>query len=356
METVESINWLKQNNLYSAAKNASLYLKKIFVPCLAVQNEKILIIGDRGFENKNTSAILSVGYYLAAESLNMDAKLVLQNVKARGMRADDDVIDSLADLKEKNIIFVNMSDKLGSINSLGKSFRKMCLAKKHRFVSSLSLGDLNNSQTDEIIQAIDTNYKPLQAKHDEIKKILDVAEELHIKTKAGTDLYYNIKGLKALCADGNYTKQGYGGNLPAGEVYIPPNGKKVNGTVVIDASSRSHTHTSIIKKPITLKIEEDTITEIKGGEEAKELEKTLNWAANKAKYPNRVRRIGEFGIGLNPKAKIIGSTVIDEKALGTAHIGIGSNYWFGGEIFTIIHLDQVFKNPEITVDGKLLKI
>ncbi len=356
METVESINWLKQNNLYTAAKNASLYLRKIFVPCLAVKNEKILIIGDRGFEDKNTSAILSGGYYLAAEALNMNATLVLQNVKARGMRADDDVIDSLGELKENNIIFVNMSDKLGSINALGKSFRKMCQAKNHRFVSSLSLGELDNHQANEIIGAIDTNYKPLQAKHEEIKKVLDDAEEIHIKTKAGTDLYYNVKGLKALCADGNYTKQGYGGNLPAGEVYIPPNGKKVNGTVVIDASSRNHTHTSLIKKPIKLTIEEDMITEIKGGEEAKELEKTLNWAANRAKYPNRVKRIGELGIGLNPKAKIIGSTVIDEKALGTAHVGIGSNYWFGGEIFTIIHLDQVFKDPEIKIDGKLLKI
>ncbi len=356
METIESINWLKENNLYELAKNASVYLKKMFVPCLAVQNEKILIMGDRGFENKNISAILSGGYYLAAESLNLNAKLVLQTVKARGMRADDDVIGSLTELKENNIVFVNMSDKLGGINALGKSFRKMCQTKKHKFISSLSLGDLDNSKIKDIIEATDINYKTLQAKHDEVKKNLDNAEELHIQTKAGTDLYYNIKGKVSQSADGNYTEPGKGGNMPAGEVYVPPNGKRVNGTVIIDASSRNHTHTTIIKKPINLKIEEGSITEISGDEEAKELEKALNWAANRAKHPNRVRRIGEFGIGLNPNAKIIGSTVIDEKVLGTAHIGIGSNYWFGGDIFTIIHLDQIFKNPEIYVDNKLMKI
>ena len=48
--------------------------------------------------------------------------------------------------------------------------------------------------------------------------------------------------------------------------------------------------------------------------------------------------------------------IVDDKSLGTAHIGIGSNYWFGGDIYAIIHLDQVFKNPAVYFDGELLKI
>ena len=82
----------------------------------------------------------------------------------------------------------------------------------------------------------------------------------------------------------------------------------------------------------------------------------MNWAATQAKNPGSVRRICEFGIGLNPKAKIIGATIVDEKMLGSAHIGIGSNYWFGGTIFAIIHLDQVFKNPKVYCDGKLIEV
>ena len=108
--------------------------------------------------------------------------------------------------------------------------------------------------------------------------------------------------------------------------------------------------------PITLKIKEGNITEISGGEEAKELEDTLKWAASMAKHPGSVRRICELGIGLNPKAKLIGATIVDDKVLGTAHIGIGSNYWFGGNIYAIIHLDQVFKNPKVYFDGKLMEI
>jgi len=144
--------------------------------------------------------------------------------------------------------------------------------------------------------------------------------------------------------------------LPAGEVYAPPNGKRIDGKIVIDGSSRVRNGTLLIKEPIKLTVKDGNITEITGGNEAKELENTLNWVASVSKHPGSIRRICELGIGLNPKAKIIGATIVDDKVLGTAHVGIGSNYWFGGNIYAIIHLDQVFKNPKIYFDNKLMEI
>jgi len=86
------------------------------------------------------------------------------------------------------------------------------------------------------------------------------------------------------------------------------------------------------------------------------LERTLCRCEDRAKFPERVRMIGEFGIGINPGAVLVGSSILDEKVLGTAHIAIGSNYWFGGDIRTILHLDQVFMNPKIYLDDKELKL
>ena len=356
METVESLGWIRNNNLYDLAKNASLYLKNIFIPCLNIKDEKVLIIGDKGLKSRRVAAVLSAGYYLAAESLRLNTKVVLQNIKNRGQQADDDVIQALENLEEGSVVIINGSDKLGSLEYLGKSFRKLCIKKKYRFVSAMSLGCLSTKEVDAIISAINVNYKPLQTQQEKIKQILDEGAEIHIKTKAGTDLHCNVRGMKAVSADGAYLSPGSGGNLPAGEVYIPINGKRVEGKVVIDGSSRTQKYTTLIKKPITLKVEDGSITKVEGGEEAKKLERTLSWAASKSKHPNVVRRIGEFGVGVNPKARIIGSTVIDEKTLGTAHVGIGSNYCFCGSIYSIIHLDQVFKDPVIKVDGKKLEI
>ena len=356
MHTVESLGWLKNNNLYRQAEIMALRIKKIFPQCLGVKDEQILVIGDIGLENKNVAAVMSGAYYLAAKQLNLDAKLVFQNPKSRGDVADDHAVSSLSELKDGNVIILNMSDKLGNIKELGKSFRKWAKKKNHRFVSAMSLGDLETNKVDLIVDAMDINYKPFQASHEKLKQLFDDADEIHVTTQAGTDLYYNIKGINGIAADGNYTMPGIGGNLPAGEVYAPPNGKRIEGTIVIDGSARVQNGTIMIKEPIKLKVKEGNIVEITGGKEAKEIENTLNWAASVAKHPGSVRRICELGIGLNPKAKIIGATIVDDKVLGTAHIGIGSNYWFGGSIYAIIHLDQVFKNPKVYFDDKLVEI
>ena len=71
---------------------------------------------------------------------------------------------------------------------------------------------------------------------------------------------------------------------------------------------------------------------------------------------NNINILAEFGIGLNPKATLIGNTLLDEKSLGTAHIALGMNTVFGGINNCSYHLDQIFKNPKILVDGKILKI
>ena len=107
---------------------------------------------------------------------------------------------------------------------------------------------------------------------------------------------------------------------------------------------------------MVLTIENGGVVGIEGGEEAKVLNESLDWATMKAKYPWGIRRLGEIGIGINPGAKMTAATIVSEKALGTAHVGIGSNAWFGGSVYAITHFDQVFKNPKIYFDGKVMKI
>ncbi len=354
MDTKQSIEWLKQRNLVKLARANYFYLEKVFKECLKAGNEDILIIGDTGLKGQNISSVLSYSYCLAALKLKLNPKIILQRQKTRGNEADDDVITALEELKKKSIIIVNVSDKLGGLKYIGKSFRGFCLSKKHRFISSTGLGYLPTERISDLIYALNIDYNELKKKHLEIKKKIDNGKELHVTTLKGTDMVIDIKNVKAVSADGIYSKPGSGGNLPAGEVYLAPN--NVNGIVFIDASSRNRFNTRLIRKPIKLVIEEGYITSIEDGHKAELLKKTLEWAESKAKYPERIRRVAEFGIGVNPYAKIIGSTIVDEKSLGSAHIGIGSNYWFGGSNKTIIHLDQVFKNPRIKLDGEVLKV
>ena len=356
MHAKEHLQWLEENNLLEAAKSAVEPLKKVYRECLDAKDEDVLIIGDRGFEGERVAGILCGSHYLAAKEFGLKPVLVVQEPKFRGDQADDAVIDSFYNLRPRNITILSLSSKLGSIRELGKSFRAYAKENMHRFISTPSLGHLNTKQFSFFIDAVDIDYGEIAKEGLEIKKKLDEAEEVQITTKAGTDLYMNIKGKEARANIGNYKNPGAGGNIPIGEVYTPPKWKHVEGTVVVDGSSACRGGTQLIKKPIKITIKKDEITNIEGGKEAKELEATLDWAYNRAKHPWGIRRVGELGIGINDKAKIVGATIIDEKTMGTAHIGIGSNYWFGGTIYAIIHLDQIFKNPKIELDGKLLEI
>jgi len=328
--------------------------KSILKNNLNIKKEKILIIGDKGYQNNLLSPILTNAYSLAAEELGLDYETVYQNFKGRGDVADKIVIEKLKMLPRKSVLIINISNRIGSLDTVGLSFRKFAKDKEHRFISSSSLGFISNSKLPFIIDCLDIDYKEMKKKTETLRKIISKAKIIHVSNKAGTDLTYNVEGIEAKSATGIYRNPGEGGNLPGSEVYTAPNGNKINGIIAIDGSIRVKNKTILINSVVKLTIENGRIVKINKTPEAKILEATLMWAHNKAKNPDGVWKIGELGIGLNKKAKIIGSTIIDEKTYGTVHFAIGSNSWFGGKIKSIIHLDQVIKNPTIKVDGKFL--
>ncbi|MFP4567797.1 MAG: aminopeptidase [Candidatus Woesearchaeota archaeon] len=329
--------------------------KNILNNNLNATDEKILIIGDKGREENLISPIITNAYSLAAEDMGLNYETIYQNFKTRGESADTIVINKLMKLPKKSIIIVNISNRIGNLGPVGLSFRAFNNQREHRFISSSSLGSINNNKLGFFIDCLDIDYKHIAKKTKKLTKTLDDAKEINITTKLGTNLTFNVQGMPGKQATGIYTEPGTGGNLPGSEAYIAPAKGGVNGTVYIDGSIRLKNKTILLKNPVKLEIEKGSIKSINNTYEARQLLETLNWAKRKAKKPENIWKIGELGIGLNKKAKIIGSTIIDEKVYNTAHIAIGSNSWFGGDIKTFIHLDQVFKNPILKADGKLIK-
>ncbi|MFW6233207.1 MAG: RPB7/RPC8 family DNA-directed RNA polymerase subunit [Nanoarchaeota archaeon] len=107
----------------------------------------------------------------------------------------------------------------------------------------------------------------------------------------------------------------------------------------------------VVRGKIKVTIVNGLIDKIEGTSDAKLLAETLEELMKKAKFPENVKRISEIGIGINPNSRLIGPTIVDEKAINTAHIANGSNHWFNGPIITNVHLDHVFRDPEIYLDG-----
>ncbi|NQU98880.1 aminopeptidase [Candidatus Woesearchaeota archaeon] len=330
--------------------------KSIFSESLAVGQEKVLIIGDYGVRNRVLSPILTNAYALAARELDLNYNVLMQNAKTRGDFADEVMINSLKRLPKRSIIVMNVSNRIGMLGSLGLSFRRFCRNNEHKFVTSSSLGSLANDSLRDVLNVLNVDYKRMNSKGEKIKRLLDSAREINVRTKIGTDITFDVTGSKSVVNAGNYAATGAGGNMPAGEVYIYPKLDKVEGTFYIDGSMRLKNKTHLVRSPVRIDVEGGEIVNVSSNYEGNLFKQTLEWAHRRAKRPQTIRKIAELGIGINPNAKIIGATIIDEKTIGTVHIANGSNSWFGGEIKSLVHLDHVIRNAIVKVDGRLLRV
>lgn len=356
MNEKEFILWLERNHLLNKALGYSKFFKDIYEHNLNLNNEKILIVGDLGSETRRIPALMLACYFISAKEMGKNVEIIIQDPKFRGDIASDKLIEKLLFLPDKSIIILCMSGKIGKLKALGRSFRKYAKLKNHKFISLSGLNFMKTELFPSIVHSLKMDPEKLQLKGEKIKKIIDNSSEIRIKTDMGTDLLIKKNKIKSIINSGLYKSFGEGGNLPAGEVYFFPEENKVEGKVVIDGSIRTHKGTVMVRNKVTLDIKNGKIVEIIGKKEADILRESIIWAESKAKYKENVWKISEIGIGINPNARIIGPTIIDEKTLGTAHIANGSNHWFGGPIISSIHYDHVFRSPKIYVDGKLLKI
>ena len=223
------------------------------------------------------------------------------------------------------------------------------------------------------------DYKELQTRCANLTEIFKGAVSVRVTAPAGTDLIIPINGRALLSDDGDFSKPGSGGNIPAGEVFISPvvGGSQLKaadgsvleqqsdgcqGVIVYDGSMTFSDGDSILETPITCKVEKGYVTEITGGTEARRLLKTIMEAelrpfvlekegklpqGQAAVYKKNARNIGELGIGLNPAANITGNMLEDEKAFHTCHFAIGENY--DNDAPSLIHLDGVVREPTIVL-------
>jgi leucyl aminopeptidase (aminopeptidase T) len=68
------------------------------------------------------------------------------------------------------------------------------------------------------------------------------------------------------------------------------------------------------------------------------------------------RVVAELGIGTNPRARLQGNLMTDEKATGTIHVAIGRNDMFGGLNPAPVHIDCVVGEPTLRVDNQTIEL
>ena len=195
---------------------------------------------------------------------------------------------------------------------------------------------------------LSADYQQIDELSSALADRLQGAASIHITTSLGTDLHLSVAGRTWKRDTGLFRGPGWG-NVPAGEVFIAPVEESADGLLVIDASLTG----LALTEPVQIRFERGRAVSIKGGAGAAYLEQAFK---NVEGQPNSdwARVIGEFGIGTNPKARLQGNIMTDEKVLGTIHIALGRNDMWGGQNAAPLHLDGVVRQPTVRIDGDLV--
>src|SRR5262245_17051308 len=169
--------------------------------------------------------------------------------------------------------------------------------------------------------ALPIDYVSLEQSTATVARASTAATTCRITSAAGTDLTVKVRGRAAHEDNGNLRAAGSFGNLPAGEAYIAPIETEGEGTVVVDGSLAGY---GLLREPLRIILRAGRIIDAVG-EAADWLLEALDMG-----HLERGRTIAELGIGVNPAARVVGTTILDEKALGTLHVAFGTNVSFGG--------------------------
>jgi leucyl aminopeptidase (aminopeptidase T) len=310
---------------------------------------------------------ISSALYRAAERVGAEPVLMVQPVKTQLDFADEAVIRAISTNPD---VFISISEgKLGKDRfATAAPYKIHGLEYNHVFRYLLGSRRLrafwSPKITPEIFaRTIPIDYERLGREAKRMQGMLDEAVTVHITAPGGTDISIGLRGRSAFVDDGELSRTGSGGNLPAGEVFISPEIGTAEGRIVFDGSISLHDRDVIPDEPVSVQVEEGYVSGVEGGEAAEMLEETLRMSGEDAlrlekegKLPDghgvvfgtNARGLGELGIGLNPNARISGNMLEDEKVYGTCHIAIGSNY--DQDAPSLTHLDCLVREPTIWVE------
>lgn len=200
--------------------------------------------------------------------------------------------------------------------------------------------------TEDIVRgALLADYGKIKVASDRLAEKLTASSKAVIRTPAGTDLTLDIGGRSGIADTGVLAERGAFGNLPAGEALVAPVEGAGSGRIVVDGAVAG---VGLPAEPIVLVVEDGRIVSIEGGADADKLRSLLQSADENA------FRIAELGIGTNSSARLMGHPLVDEKVLGTVHIGLGNNLFMGGAQDSATHLDVVMLQPQLLLDDEMV--
>lgn len=195
--------------------------------------------------------------------------------------------------------------------------------------------------------AVNADYEECDRVGRRLGAILAESKVVRITSPLGTDIRGEVSGRPVQYETGLFREPGQFAAFPDSEINISPIEGTTEGRAVIDVRVMSVGVTDA--EPITLIIKNGEIKDIQGGILAAKFRQIMEALDNRKAY-----NYAEFGIGLNPCARLCATNLEDLGRLGNAHCGIGSSYAIGGKVLAPNHIDAIFKDAVVEFDGRVV--
>ncbi len=301
----------------------------LFDSCLDIKpGENVLIVTD--------SNLVSLAEFLASEAKGTGAEITLSTMTPRNAPGEEPPTPIAAAMKTADAVMMlttyALAPSIARAEAQDAGSRILCLEGY----------DFSVLQS----RALRADFSAIRSTVELIAMKLSDAQEARITSPNGTDLKMTLGSRIANALHNICHEPGTMGSPPDIEAFVAPLEDTAEGAIFIDGAIILPEF-GLLNKQVKLIFQSGNLVAIEGGVEAEKLSNLLKSFNDPQMY-----RLSELGIGLNPFAKLVGVPLIDEGALGTAHIALGLNYTFGGAIKDAkAHIDFVFRDPTIILDG-----
>ncbi len=191
--------------------------------------------------------------------------------------------------------------------------------------------------TDGALALDAAGYEEMRRWANRLMNALKGSDALEIRNDKGTNLRVSVAG-RSFFTDA-WIQEGLKNwvNLPAGEVIVAPVEDSVEGKLVCDLAVGG---VGRLSAPAVLTIQKGRVTAMEGGGEARAR------IANALATDEASNLVGEFAIGINPRARPSAEFLEAEKVFGTCHLAFGNNSDMPGEKNNSRnHMDFLFSKP-----------
>lgn len=214
-------------------------------------------------------------------------------------------------------------------------------------VRYLFMGGLNVDQLDRCVGKI--NWEAQEKFQNKLVGMTQNAKEMRITTPAGTDISFENDPARPVTNELRADRPGP--HFLTGQMGWAPLEESIQGKIVFDGSfsGGGKADVGILESPVTLKVKDGKVTDIKGGEQAQIIKEWLQELDD-----SRMYNLAHVCYGYNPGAKLSGLCTEDERVWGSTEWGLG----YQGPMFEAAlgdaasHADGICLDSTVYMDGE----